>query len=640
MDRGQSVSVARGAAVAATVRLVETHRQRETPVRRAGPSALAALILALGAGLFGGLAPASLAAEVNPDQSDIVLVLDFSASILEDAANRDRFAAALDRIADRIDATSTDLTAGDTTVTLVQFATRAADYPGCVDLQLLDSPGTVARFADCLREAAVAYRQGLDPALTAKIGVDTNYVAAMTVAARHLPASAVRPALILFTDGKHDVGGVPISQVQPARDQLFGSRTPFALLPVGMGLNPTERAALESGLVGLRIIRDMPACVSGAQFDWPQVVFESPDDAGNAVAVALQNVTCTFTVAPTPGPTPTPTPTPEPPSSVRGLALTPGDGRIEVAWSAPLEPTAPIVDYRVRCRSGEGEWIESTEGTSLETSAVVGGLTNGSAYECEVAAVDATGDGPWKAAPSTATPFGRPAAPGKPAVAPLDRAVRIQVPVVDGSVVSEYRFECSGDGGGTWPAQIQVAPGVTSTDIGNLTNGVEYVCRAFAANPVGTSDPSVLSDAVRPCGSLVECNPIALPILGGLGFLAVGGLLAVFVALYREGRRGYVVAVVDVIHTANLGNGSRLGIAFVREGPRGEVTGIVAESGKKAEIRIRHRRGDQFEVTDRDNRRVTASGDPVVVTDSKGVRHQVILRRFSTATASSASANR
>ena len=117
----------------------------------------------------------------------------------------------------------------------------------------------------------------------------------MEQAAKHLPPDAARPALILFTDGKHEVQGVPVSRVQPARDRLFGSRSPFALLPVGMGLNPTERDALESGLVNLRIIREMPACVSGAQFDWPQVVFESPDDAGNAVAVALQDATCTFT---------------------------------------------------------------------------------------------------------------------------------------------------------------------------------------------------------------------------------------------------------------------------------------------------------------------------------------------------------
>ena len=252
--------------------------------------------------LAGRFVPAS-AVQVPPDGSDVVLVLDFSASILNDAANRERFADALDRIADRVDATSSDLVAGDTTVTLVQFATRAADYPGCVDLGLLDSPAVVARFADCLREAALAYRKGLDAALTTKIGVDTNYVAAMTVAARHLPADAVRPAIILFTDGKHDVQGVPVGQVLPARDRLFGARSPFALLPVGMGLSPAERPALESGLVNLRLIKDMPACGSGSQIEWPQVVFDSPADAGNAVAVALQNVTCTFTVAPTPTPT-------------------------------------------------------------------------------------------------------------------------------------------------------------------------------------------------------------------------------------------------------------------------------------------------------------------------------------------------
>ena len=59
------------------------------------------------------LAPAALAA--GPDKSDVALVLDFSASILKDAATRNRFGAALERIAARVDETSTDLVAGDTT---------------------------------------------------------------------------------------------------------------------------------------------------------------------------------------------------------------------------------------------------------------------------------------------------------------------------------------------------------------------------------------------------------------------------------------------------------------------------------------------------------------------------------------------
>jgi hypothetical protein len=121
-------------------------------------------------------------------------VLDFSASILKDAATRNRFAAALERIAARVDETSADLVAGDTTFSIVQFASKARDYPGCTDLRVLDSPETVTRLSACLRSVAAAYRRGLDPALGKAIGIDTNYVAAMEQAAKHLPADAVRPA--------------------------------------------------------------------------------------------------------------------------------------------------------------------------------------------------------------------------------------------------------------------------------------------------------------------------------------------------------------------------------------------------------------------------------------------------------------
>jgi hypothetical protein len=457
----------------------------------------------------------------------------------------------------------------------------------------------------------------------------------MERAARHLPADSVRPALILLTDGKHDVRGVPIAEVTQTRDRLFGSRSPFALLPVGMGLIPSERAALERGLLNLRIIRDMPACVSGARFDWPQVVFESADDAGNAVAVALQDVTCTFTVAPpTSSPTPSATPLPTP-GAVRGIALTPEDGKIAVTWVAPATTPVPIVDYRIRCGTGDGTWIESNEGASLETSAIVEGLTNGSAYDCEVAAVGATTDGQWTASTASATPVGLPAAPAKPAVQALDHAVRFQVPAQDPSLPSDYRYECSSDQGHTWPTGIDVpAAGATTAEIGNLANGVEYVCRAFAANAAGVSDPSAVSDAVRPCGSLLECNPGAAPFVAILGVVGLGGLLLALFALYRSRTRGYVVAVVDVVHTAKLGYGSRLGVRFERARPRGPVTGIVPDRSRKAELRIRQRRGDRFEVTDRNGRHVGLSGERITVVDAQGVPHAIVLRGFHTATAS------
>jgi Fibronectin type III domain len=586
--------------------------------------------------LIGGVPTSTVRALTAPDPSDVVLVLDFSASILDEPADRNRFGAALERIADRVEATSSDLVAGDTTVSIVQFATRAADYPRCGDLKLLRSPDAVARFAGCLRSVARAYRKGLDTALTRKIGIDTNYVAAMNQAAKHLPRDAVRPALILFTDGRHDVRGVSASQVRVVRERLFGSRSPFALLPVGMGLDPTRRDALEKGLAGMRIVSDMPPCVSGSTFDWPQVVFTSPGEAGNAVAVALQDATCTFTVEPPPA---VPAPTV---GVVRGVRITARDGAIELSWAAPIatSASAPVVDYRARCRADDGAWIEGKEGVSNQTRAVVDGLTNGVTYQCEVAAVGSASAGTWTAAPIAVAPMARPAAPGKPAVEASDRSLRISVTPGGAPGVSAYRYECSGDGGVTWSLATEVRSVDTTAQIGSLTNGVQYICRAYAANAVGMSEASAVSDAVMPCGSAVECNPVLQPVLGILGVVLAGGLLMVFVALYRERRRGYVVAVVDVVHTANLGHGSRPGISFVRDPDSWRVTGIVAARGQKPDIRIRRLRGGRFEVTDKTGRHVTTAGEPIVAVDARGGRHQLVLHAFATNAASTVSAGR
>jgi hypothetical protein len=605
-------------------------------LRRLGSGAPAVATLIAAVVLVGGGLVPNVRAQ-GPDQSDVVIVLDFSASILNDVANRNRFGAALERIAARVDETSADLVAGDATVSIVQFATKAADYPTCADLKLLGSPETVTRFAGCLRSVAAAYRKGVRVSLTQKIGIDTNYVAAMEQAAKHLPADAVRPALILFTDGKHDVPGVPVSQVPLALQRLFGTRSPFALLPVGMGLDPTERAALTSGLESLRVIRNMPACASGAAFVWPQVVFESADLAGNAVAVALQDATCTFTVAPTPTPTPAPTP-----AAVQAIRLTPGDGKIDIAWApfAASPAPQPIVDYTARCRTGEGDWIESKEGVSLEPKATVDGLVNGQPYQCEVAAVGPSGPGAWSAPSTSVTPIGRPAAPAKPSVQALDQAVQITIAPAAGADLSGYRYECSGDNGATWPAATDVSADSTTAEVDNLTNGVEYRCRAFAQNATGVSDASPVSDAVKPCGSTLECNSVLLPVLGGIVLLMVFLILVALIALYRGRTQGYVVAVVDIVHTANIGHGSTLGIGFERDPETRAITGIVADRGRRADIRIRRLRDGSFAIRDRMGRRVATDGDAIVVADSVGARHSLVLRAFDTNAASAVASRR
>ena len=591
-------------------------------------------------GVAGGLTPRVAVAAADP--SDVVLVLDFSASILRDNANRGRFADALERMADRVDATAADLIAGDATVSLVQFATRAADVPNCVELKLLNSADSVGRFATCLRTMATQYRAGVRPAITNRVGTDTNYVAAMERAARHLPANSLRPALILFTDGRHDVAGVPVSRVQPARNRLFAARTPFALLPVGLGISAADREQLAAGLERLRITRDMPACISGATFDWPTVVFESAPEAGEAVAIALQEATCTFTVEPsaTPEPTPTPTPSPTPiVTALRGIDVNPGDGEAEITWTAAPATEDPVTDYVARCRpNGGGDWIESTEGVSLTPRATISGLSNGTAYECEVGKVGAAGGEPSWTPAGSVTPIGRPPAPGKPAVEPLNTALRVAVPAMDG--VDRFRYECSSDGGATWSTRTDTTASDPAEQIDGLVNGTSYVCRAIAVNAVGESDASPVSDAIRPCAGFVDCNQLFLPIVGGIAALLIGGILLALFALLRGRPTGYVIAIVDVVHTANVGHGTTLGLSFELDPATRRLTGIVADRTKEADVRIRPRRDGSFVVRDRVGRREVAAGDPVVVADSVGHKHSLVLRAFETNAASAVATRR
>ncbi len=214
----------------------------------------AVLALAIGATLVGaGIIAPAVRAQTPPDRSEVVLVLDFSASILRDNANRNRFGAALERIAARVDETSADHAAGDATVTIVRFATKATAYPDCADLRLLGDLQAVARFADCLRSVATAYRKGVDPAVTRSIGTDTNYVAAMEQAAAHVPSDAKRPTLILFTDGKHDVRGCRSARCRSHSSACSGTRRRSPCSRSGWAW--TRRSAMPSR-------PDSPACRS------------------------------------------------------------------------------------------------------------------------------------------------------------------------------------------------------------------------------------------------------------------------------------------------------------------------------------------------------------------------------------------
>ena len=184
-----------------------------------------------------------------------------------------------------------------------------------------------------------------------------------------------------------------------------------------------------------------------------------------------------------------------------------------------------------------GRLIEAKDGVSLETTTTIDSLTNGVAYQCEVAA-SRLDDG-WRvgARSITVMPIGQPAAPGKPTVEALDRSVRSRRAGGRGGRTG-YRLQCSDDGGNTWNEEVDSRDMRYRRVQGNdLTNMVSYVCRgmprmrraergiARLRMPSCPADRS--SSAIRCSSRSSPCSRSCWP----------AGLLIAFVALVRERRR-------------------------------------------------------------------------------------------------------
>jgi len=125
-----------------------------------------------------------------------------------------------------------------------------------------------------------------------------------------------------------------------------------------------------------------------------------------------------------------------------------------------------------------------------------------------------------------------------------------------------------------------------------------------------------------------------------LGIALVGGLAMIIVTLLRSRRRGYVLAVVDVVHTANLGYGRLVGLSFVHAPNDKHVTDVVADRSKTSDLKIRNLGNGRFEVTDRHGKHQATEGVPIIATDSLGGRHEVMLRAFNTNAASPVASRR
>ncbi|HET9850960.1 MAG TPA: fibronectin type III domain-containing protein [Candidatus Limnocylindrales bacterium] len=572
--------------------------------------------------------PMLVAAQTAEDPSNVVLVFDVSNSILlSDDGTNVEFADALEGIADRVESAAEDLAVGNAEISFVAFGRQAIIYPnGCDRLALHEDPAAITKLEDCLRDVAAEYRAGRNAPVRDRFNTaDTDHVRALREAARLLPNQATRSAVIFFTDGAHDPPGTARDDEDVVAEiaAAFEGQSPLAILPVGLGAGA---GAFETELRSLfdAYFRDMEPCEGRASFSWPEVVFEGAEQAGIAVAQALQEVTCSFTFAPPPtAPPPTPTP-PPPPGAPLNVQVLSGNESLTVQWLPPETEATPITDYLVRCRpAAGGEFIESSEGVSTETEATVDGLEPGVAYDCEVAATDGIAVGPYAPATGSVVAFGLPLAPGQPRVEPGDASARVSVdPVAGGAPAEEYFFECrdvNGAVAGSAPAQDP------SAVVPNLSNGSTFDCVAYAENRIGRSPASVASARFTPCGSFLDCNPLVK--WGGLGLIVVATLLALAYIARRYARRNrvWVTAQVDGGENRPLGWGPDIGIRLDRD-EGGWFAALRPFEG--SEIKAQYRGSSRFLVQSKAGIRDVHQGDPAPVRDEEGSLHELILRRY------------
>lgn len=560
--------------------------------------------------------------------SDVVLVFDVSDSILQstDGTNVE-FADALDGIADRVDVVAADLASGNAAISFVAFGRTAIPYPAnCGGLKLHEDPAAIARFEACLRSVAAEYRAGTNAPVRTKIDTQaTDHVAALNEAAGLLPDTSSRSAVIFFTDGEHDPPGtardnenVP-ALVAPA----FEGRTPLAILPVGLGAGA---GAFESELATLytSFIRDMAPCAGRPNFAWPEVVFPSADAAGTAVALALQEVTCSFTVAPTQTPTPTQVPTALPavfgqPIGVRALAA---NRSLTIQWLPPSTGAELVTDYLVRCTPPSGGApIESTEGVSTELETEITGLEAGVGYACEVAATDGVTVGPWSARSAAVVVLGVPSAPSQPRVEALDSAARLSVDPATGGLVEQYIYECTAAAG----TPIRAADTGPTVVVSGLTNGETYQCVAYAESSVGRSPASAASASFSPCSSFLDCNPWSRWVIAGLVLAILAGGAWFARQRYQHRSRVWVTAQVDGGENRPLGWGPELGIRLEQHEAGWVATPLPPEG---AAVRIRYRGENRFLITAGTHITDVHQGDAAPVRDEAGTLHNVTLRRY------------
>ena len=209
------------------------------------------------------------------------------------------------------------------------------------------------------------------------------------------------------------------------------------------------------------------------------------------------------------------------PDAPRNVEITGfGDGELTVAWDAPLgNGGSTITGYKVQWKEVDTpNWDSPSEESDDASPYTIENLTNGTAYDVRVLAVNDVGDGP-PSGDVEGTPSTRPQPPTITDITHGHQKLTVTwtaptgIEGTGGSLITGFIVQWKW-GNNDYNTTNQATPPASPYEITNLKNGTLYTVRVFAVNENYPDEPSDESNEMTGTPSTVPQPPTDVTITG------------------------------------------------------------------------------------------------------------------------------